>query len=174
MAMKKEKKEAIVKTLVEKIEKAKAVFFTDFRGINVHEMNELRNRLRKANAEYKVVKNTLVRRALDQIKLLPFDEIFDGPIAIATTSNGDPVTVAKTLTEFAKEHPKLRIKGGLLEKKKLLSAEVSFLSELPPKEILISKLLITMQSPISNLLWVLKAPIRNFVNVLSQIQKQKE
>lgn len=172
--MKREEKEAIVKTLVEKIEKAKAVFFTDFRGVTVHEMNELRNKLRKANAEYKVVKNTLIRRALDQINLLPFDEIFDGPIAIATTSNGDPVTVAKTLTEFAKEHPKLRIKGGLLEKKKLLSAEVSFLSELPPKEILISKLLMTMQSPISNLLWVLKAPIRNFVNVLSQIQKQKE
>ena len=125
----------------EKLQRAKAVFLADFRGMNVGKATELRNELRKAAVEYKVVKNTLLElasRETDKESLKPF---FTGPTAIAL-SYDDPVAAAKVLSKFAKEQQAtFKLKAGVLTGKAITVADIQALADLPSREVLLAKLL---------------------------------
>ncbi|MCX7918248.1 MAG: 50S ribosomal protein L10 [bacterium] len=172
MAVRPEKQE-IVKQLIEKYTTAKSVYFTEYRGLTVAELTQLRNQLRKAGCEFKVIKNTLQVKAFEQMKKPDFIPYFIGPIATAFSSQ-DPAQSAKVLKTFAKDHPNLVIKGGILDGKKLSQKEILAIADLPSREELLAKVFASMQAPIVGFLRVLNGPISGLVTVLTQIKKQKE
>ena len=172
--MKKDSKQQVVAEMHDKLQRAKAVFLADFRGMNVGKATELRNELRKASVEYKVVKNTLLdlaSRDTDKESLQPF---FVGPTAVAL-SYDDPVSAAKVLSRFAKEQQAtFKLKAGVLTGKPITVSDIQALADLPSREVLIAKLLGTMQAPISNFVGVLAAVPGSFVRALDAIRVQKE
>lgn len=169
----KEKAETI-EVIKEKLEKAQAVVLTDYRGLNVAQMTDLRKKLREAGIEYKVLKNTLTKIAAKEVGVdSAVDNYLEGPIALAFTYN-DPVAVAKLLSDYAKGNDKLEIKAGILENKVIDAAGVNALATLPPREVLIAQALAGMNAPITGLVNVLQGTIRNFVYALDAIRKQKE
>jgi large subunit ribosomal protein L10 len=123
--------------------------------------------------EYTVLKNTLSRIALKNAGLESFAENFNGPTALAI-ENGDPVAAAKVLIEFSKEHAKLKLKAGMLGDKVLSIQEIKSLASLPSKEVLIGRLLGTLNAPMTNTVNVLSATTRSLVYALDAIRKQKE
>ena len=171
--MNKESKQQVITELHEKLQRAKAVFLADFRGINVEKATELRNELRKAAVEYKVVKNTLLdlaSRETDKESLQPF---FVGPTAVAL-SYDDPVAAAKVLSKFAKEQQAtFKLKAGVLTGKAISVPDIQALADLPSREVLIAKLLGTMQAPTANFVGVLAAIPGSFVRVLAAIKDNK-
>ncbi|ADG04920.1 50S ribosomal protein L10 [Kyrpidia spormannii] len=161
VAVRPEKVQA-VEEITAKLRDARAAIITDYRGLNVAEMTELRKRLREAGVEFKVVKNTLTRRATAAVQVQDLDQHLTGPTAIAFGFD-DVVVPAKILSEFAKDHKALEIKGGLIEGKAVDAAGVDALAKLPPREGLLSMLLSVMQ-----------APMRNLAYAVKQIAEQKE
>jgi large subunit ribosomal protein L10 len=170
----KESKQQVVAELHEKLQRAKAVFLADFRGMNVGKATDLRNELRKAAVEYKVVKNTLLdlaSRETDKESLSPH---YVGPTAVAL-SYDDPVAAAKVLSRFAKEQQAtFKLKAGVLSGKVISVADIQALADLPSREVLLAKLLATMQAPTTNFVGVLAAVPGSFVRLLSAIKTQKE
>ncbi len=171
--MNKENKQQVVAELHEKLQRAKAVFLADFRGMNVDKATELRNELRKAAVEYKVVKNTLLElasRETDKESLKPY---FTGPTAVAL-SYDDPVAAAKVLSKFAKEQQAtFKLKAGVLTGKSITVPDIQALAELPSREVLLAKLLGTLQAPTANFVGVLAAVPGSFVRALAAIQDKK-
>ncbi|MFW5999492.1 MAG: 50S ribosomal protein L10 [Halanaerobiaceae bacterium] len=166
-------KEAAVEEIAEKLERAKTLVFTDFIGLDVEQMTELRAKLREAGVEYKVVKNTLAKIAARQQGL---DEITDelrGPTAIAFGIE-DVVSPARILVDFAKEHDLLEIKSGFLNGDIIDAGKVESLANIPAKEVLLSQVFAGMQAPISGLVNTLQGNIRNLVQVLSQVKEKKD
>ena len=170
--MVKKEKELKVEELTNKIKRNSGIVLTEYQGLTVAEISDLRSQLRNIKCEYTVVKNTLSRIALKNVGLEDFSKYFEGPTAI-TIENGDPVAPAKILMNFAKTHAKLKIKAGVLENKVISASEIKVLSELPSKEVLIAMLLGTIQAPIRNLVNVLAANIRSIVYVLDAIKKKQ-
>ena len=172
--MNKESKQQVVAEMHEKLQRAKAVFLADFRGMNVDKATNLRNELRKAAVEYKVVKNTLlelVSRETDKVSLSPH---YVGPTAIAL-SYDDPVAAAKVLSRFAKEQQAtFKLKAGILSGKVISVADIQALADLPSREVLLAKLLATMQAPTTNFVGVLAAVPGSFVRLLNAIKIHKE
>ena len=166
-------KEAVVKEVKEKLERAKSAVLTDYRGLNVAESNQLRKKLREADVEYRVIKNTMARFAVKELGLDDLTPHLEGPTAIAF-SYEDPAAAPKILTEFAKTSKKLTIKVGLIEGKVIDENDVMTLAELPSREVLLSMVLSAMQSPITSWVSVLAAPIRNLGYALDGIRQQKE
>lgn len=166
-----EKKE-VVEGISGKMKAAKAMVFTDYRGLTVDQDTQLRNALRKAGVEYKVVKNTLTRFAANENGLEGLDTYLNGPTAMASSAT-DPVAPAKILSEFAKKFEKLEIKVGVVEGKIIDINGVKALAELPPKEVLIAKVLGSFNAPISGLVNVLNGNIRGLVVALNAIAEQK-
>ena len=166
-------KEATVAELKEKFSRAQAVVLTNYRGLTVAEMTELRKKLREAGLEYKVAKNTLTRLAVQDFVGGGLDAYLPGPTGLAFSYN-DPVTPAKILSDFAKTHKALEIKAGVLENKVIDAAGVKALAELPPREVLIAQLLGVLQGPIRGLVTVLSGPQRNLVYALDAVRRQKE
>jgi large subunit ribosomal protein L10 len=171
--MAKKEKELLVEQLSEKLKNNNGVVVTEYQGLTVAEITELRNKLRVQKCEYKVVKNTFSRKALEKIGLNEFAKYFEGPIAIAI-ENGDPVEASKILVDFAKEHEKLKLKAGVMGAKTLTVADIKAIATLPPREVLLAQVLGTLQSPITGFVNVLNAVLVNFVSTLDQIRKQKE
>ncbi len=167
----KQKKE-VVKEISEKIKSAKALVFADYRGLTVEQDTELRNALRKAGVDYKVVKNTLTRFAAKENNLGGLDEFLNGPTAMAL-SDSDPVAPAKVLSEYAKKFEKLELKAGVVEGKIIDAEGIKALAELPPREVLIAKVLGGFNAPISGLVNVLNGNIRGLVVALNAIAEQK-
>ncbi|HHU69643.1 MAG TPA: 50S ribosomal protein L10 [Thermoanaerobacterales bacterium] len=165
-------KEQLVNELKEKFTKAESAILTDYRGLDVEKISELRKRLREANVEYKVVKNTLARIAAKESGLDFLEEHLVGPTAIAF-SYDDPVAPAKILNKFAKEFKILEVKMGLVEGKLMSPTDINALADLPSREVLIAKALAGMQSPISGFVNVLNGPIRGLVYTLKAIQDKK-
>lgn len=171
--MNKEGKQQVVAEMHDKLQQAKAVFLADFRGMTVGKATELRNELRKADVEYKVVKNTLLELATRDTDKAVLANHFAGPTAIAFT-NSDPVAAAKVLSKFAKEpQSKLVLKAGVLSGKAMSVPDIQALAELPSREVLIAKLLGTMQAPTANFVGVLAAVPGSFVRALNAIREQK-
>jgi Ribosomal protein L10 len=166
-------KETLVQDLTEKIKKNSGLVLTEYQGLTVAEISELRAKLRPVKCEYKVIKNTLSKLALKNAGLESFAEHFTGPTAVAI-ENGDPVSTAKVLIDFSKEHNKLKLKAGLLGNKLLSPEELKALANLPSRDVLLAKLLGTMQAPITGLVSVLSGTTRNFVYVLEAIRKNRK
>jgi large subunit ribosomal protein L10 len=143
-------KEQTVSDLSKKIEGHRAVVLTHYRGLNVDQMNQLRNRLREEKVDYHVVKNTLMRLASKGTDLEKLNDYFEGPTAIAI-SYGDPVLLARILLEFVKTQPSLEIKVGLIQGKVASPEEVKALATMPSREVLLGQILGGIQGPASQL-----------------------
>jgi len=166
-------KRAVVEEVTEKLQKARGVVLTNYRGLTADEMNDLRRRLREAGVEYKVLKNTLTRIAVREAGIEPMDDILTGPTAIAFGYE-DPVLPAKVLKEFSSQHDVLEIKGGLLAGERISTERVTELAGLPGREVLLGSVLAGMQAPIRGLVNVLSGVTRNLVYALDAIRRQKE
>ena len=170
--MNKNSKEQVVAELATKLATAKATFLADYRGLNVEQVNALRGELRKVGVEYQVVKNTLLRLAAKETGSACLDPHLAGPTAIAIAAT-DPVAPAKVLSEFAKTNAKFELKGAALDGKLLSVDDIKALAELPSREVLLAKLLGSLNAPASNFVGVLAAIPRSLVQVLAAIQDKK-
>jgi len=165
-------KEQVVADLAQKLALAKAAFIADYRGLNVDQVNKLRGDLRGVSVEYQVAKNTLLKLAAKGTGVACLNDHLVGPTAIAIVT-GDPVAPAKVLTEFAKANAKFELKAGALDGKLLSVEDIKALAELPSREVLLAKLLGSLNAPASNFVGVLAAIPRSLVQVLAAIQDQK-
>lgn len=163
--MLREKKVQIVSNLADYLSRSNIIIATNYQGLLAKQMAELRNALTKAGVEYHVVKNTLVFRAADQAGKPQLRDIIEGPVALAF--GDDVVNTAKTLNQYIKSAAlPLQIIGGLLEDQVLPPEEVVNLADLPPREVLIAKLIGQLQAPIGTLHNILNLPLQGILNVL--------
>jgi large subunit ribosomal protein L10 len=167
-------KKEVVDGISAKMKAAQSMVFADYRGLTVEQDTELRNALRKAGVDYKVVKNTLTRFAAKENGLDALDTYLNGPTAMAS-STMDAVAPAKVLSEYAKKYDKLEIKAGVVDGKVIDVNGVKALAELPPREVLIARVLGGFNAPLSGLVNVLNGNIRGLVCALNAIaEKQAE
>lgn len=155
-------KQQVVQEITEKLRASKSTIVVDYRGLDVSEVTELRKQLREAGIDFKVYKNTMLRRATAELELTDLDEVLVGPTAVAF-SNEEVVAPAKIIHNFAKEHKALEIKSGVIEGAVASVEQVQALAELPSREGLLSMLLS-----------VLQAPMRNFALATKAVAEQKE
>ena len=167
-----EEKKQIVSSIAEQFKTAVSGVFVDYCGLTVEEDTQLRNKLREANVEYKVIKNTLTRFAAKEVGFDELDPILNGPTSLAI-SMSDEVAPAKVLADFAKDHEQLEIKAGFLDGKVLSLDEVKKLAATPNRETLLAKLLGSLNAPISNLARTLQALVDNGVEP-ADIKVEKE
>ena len=155
-------KEAKVAEIKEKLEKAQGLVLSEYQGLNVEDDTLLRKRLREAGVEYKVYKNTLVILAARELGIEGIVEHLQGPISIAFGYE-DPTAAARVLNEFAKTHKKLELKAGIIQGQVFDGAKINELAAIPPRDVLIARLLGSF-----------KAPLSNFAYLLNSIKEQKE
>ena len=173
MAISRAKKGTIVAGYEEAMASAQHAFVIGFKGITVEQVTELRRRIREKGGHYLVVKNSLARRAVDGKPLGQVKDHFTGPTAIVFSLT-DPVSLAKVLTEFAKERPVLQFKAGVVEGRPIAANQVGEIAALPSREQLIAKLLYLLQSPVTRLVRVLAAAgPQRLATVLDQVAKTK-
>ena len=169
--MKKSEKEQLVSELAQKLRGASALYYTDFTGLNVKRMTDLRRRLRKSGVEYVVIKNTLALRAVNESGLV--SERLKGPTGLVLAR--DPVTAAKLLTDFAKENDaKPTVKGGLLDGRALDSAQVKQLATMPSREQMLAELGAGLQSPMAAFVGALNGLLYMFAGALEALRTQRE
>jgi large subunit ribosomal protein L10 len=171
----KEKKQATVDELHKKLGSAKSFYLTDFSGLTVKKVTELRRRLRKAGVEYVVVKNTLAERALEGLDL-PSNtaDFFKGPTAVAIGLE-DPIVPAKVLVDFAKENDnKPAMKAAVVDNKAYTADQVERLSKLPGREQLLSQLAGVMEAPMAQLYFVLQAKLQETLGLFEALRAQRE
>ncbi|GAB2568262.1 50S ribosomal protein L10 [Gracilibacillus alcaliphilus] len=156
-----EQKKQVVAEIAEKFRSSQSTILVDYRGLNVAEVTELRAQLREAGVEFKVYKNTMSRRAVEEAELSELNDLLVGPTAIAFSE--DVIAPAKVLSNFAKEHEALEIKGGVVEGSVATLDQIKELASLPNYE-----------GMLSMLLSVLQAPVRNFAYAAKAIAEQKE
>ena len=161
-----------VKDLSDKLSKAKSIYFTDYLGLNVADVTNLRKRFFDSNVEYLVVKNTLLKIASQQNKISLDDELFSGSTAIAI-SYDEPVVAAKVIKEFLKDHDLPGIKGVFFEGSYLPASEFDKIAKLPSKEDSLTKIVVMLKSPVQNMVNLLNSPMVKLVNVLSGLKENK-
>ncbi len=168
-----EEKAKIVESLKENFSSSQGTVVTDYRGLDVAQVTELRAKLREAGVEYKVIKNTLAKIAVKNTEYSDISEHLQGPTAVAF-SKEDPVAPAKIIYNFSKENKELEIKAGILEDKVIDFDGVKALADLPSRDELLGQVVAAFQSPISGFVNVMQANTRDFVNVLNAIKDKKE
>ncbi len=166
-------KQAAVADVVDKMKRAQSIIILDYRGLTVAEVSDLRTKFREAGVEYKVIKNNMLKRAADELKIEGMDDYFKGPTAVAFGYE-DPVAPAKILCKFVKDAKKTEIKGGILDGKAMNAAGIESLSKLPSKEELIAKMLGSMNAPITNFAMALTAIPRGLACALKAVADQKQ
>jgi len=195
-----EEKKKVVDDLVENLSSAKVIVIADYRGITVEQDNVMRRDLSKAGVEYKVVKNTLTKLAVDQIGLKELDSCLKGPTSIAFSKNdivapakilkeldsclkgptsiafskNDIVAPAKILNEYSEKYGHVKLKAGVVEGKVINVDEIKALAKLPPKEVLLARVLGGLNAPLAGLVNVLNANIAGLARVLNKIAEKKE
>jgi len=165
-------KQNVVETLHTAWLEANTGVVTHYRGLTVAQMGTLRRDLRSAKVHMQVVKNTLARRAAEGTSFTVTEEFLTGPTAIAY--GNDPVALAKALSDFAKSNKALKILGGVLDGKRLSEVEVKALASLPSREVLLAKMLGSMQSPLSGFVRTLNEVPASFARTLAAIRDQKQ
>jgi len=170
--MPRQEKVKAVKEIKEKIDSSKVMILSDFTGMTVKEVTDLKKRLRKEGTSYVVVKNTLALRALSEGNKKIFEEHLKGPVAVAFGAD-DPVAPAKVLAKFIKETKKPVIKAGLVEGKFINEADFNALSKMPSREELIAKAVGGIKAPLYGIVNVLIGPIRKLVYGLSAVKDKK-
>ncbi len=171
--MKRSEKEQIVAEVVEKLTRSKGLFLTDFSGLTVEQATELRREFRKSGVDYRVVKNTLARKALEEVT--GYDKVYDvlvGPTGIAFAYD-DPTAPAKVIKKFRDKYEKLQLKIAVLEKTVYAGAQLPQLAALPSRGEIIRSILGSLDAPISGVVGAINAVTRNLVNVIDQIEKKK-
>jgi large subunit ribosomal protein L10 len=169
--MNRTEKEQLVSELKEKLQGATALYYTDFTGLNVKRMTDLRRRLRKANVEYVVIKNTLALRAVNESGLV--GERLRGPTGLVVTK--DPIAAAKVITAFAKENDQRpAVKGGMFEGKQIDKAQVTKLASMPSREQMLAELGAGLQSPMAAFVGALNGVLYMFAGALEGLRAQKE
>lgn len=149
-------KEAKVQEIREKFEKAQSIVLASYQGLNVEEDTELRKKLREAGVEYKVYKNTLVTLAAKELGLEGITEYLEGPVSVAIGYE-DATAPARILNDFAKDHKKLELKAGIVEGQIFDQAKIQELATIPPKEVLVAKLLGSLKAPLSKFVYLINA-----------------
>jgi large subunit ribosomal protein L10 len=166
-------KEQIVEDVARELKQAELIIITDYRGLTVSAITNLRRQLREEQCSYRVSKNTLTKLACRKVGLEQLEQFLEGPTAIAYTS-ADPVGAAKVFLKFAKENEVFSARGGLLAGQLLQPEQLKALGEIPPKEVLLAQVCRGFQAPIYGLVNVLQGNIRNLVYALEAVRVQKE
>ncbi len=167
-----EAKKAVVQEITEKIKASKSVVFVDYNKLTVKEVSELRNKCKQADCEYKVYKNTLVRKALNDLGFKDFDADLNGPTAVAF--GADETAAAKVMVAAAKDYDqKITLKSAFVDNSYVDKAGVKALASMPSREELVAKMLGSMQAPMSNFAGVLNNLVAGIVRVLNGIAQQK-
>lgn len=166
-------KEKMLEEITEDLKQAELVIVTDYRGLNVKNINSLRGKLRSEKCRYRITKNTMNRLACRQAGFEQLESLFEGPTAIAYSS-ADPVAAAKIFIDFARENEALVVKGGMLSGQMLDPASIKALGEIPPREVLLAKVVGGFQSPIYGLVGVLQGILRQLVYTVDAVRQQKE
>lgn len=171
--LKREQKAEVISSLSKKFSDAVALVFTDYKGMTVAEMSELRDFLRKDGIEFRVVKNTLARIASDSSIGSVAKDLFKGPLAVAIGYD-DPAVVPKRVLEFIKKNEKLQLRGGVIEGRLYSLDEVKAVAELPSREILLSMLIGSFQAPLGKMASALTATITRLGYALNALKTKKE
>ena len=172
--MLKEDKERVVAELLERLRTSETLLVADYRGLTHAELDGVRTELLKHGARFVVVKNTLTRRAAEAAGIDALDEFLKGPTAIAFVTDGDPMAVAKTLSDTARQTRRLSLKGGLLQGKVISGDDVRDLAALPPSDVLRGQLLGAIVGPMAAIVGIFTAPLRDFVGVVDARIRQLE
>jgi len=170
----KEQKVEQVELLAEKLKKAKVAVLTDYRGLTVSQMQELRGKLRSGDVEYRVIKNTIARRAAEAAGHPHLQSELKGPIAIAFGYD-DLGVPARLINEFVRAtRLKLEVVGGLVEGRVFNRDQIKQLADLPSREVLIAQLMGTLQSPVAQLVGIMQAPVQQLIGVLNAYKEKLE
>ena len=169
-----QQKQEVVDALAQRLKDASAFYLTDFTGLNVKRMTELRARLRREGLQYVVVKNTLAERVLAGMDLSQMAEHFRGPTGLVIGPD-DPVTAARVLSEFARDHDnRPAVKAGMVDKRAVSAAEVERLAKLPPRDQLLAELAGAFAAPMSQLAYALQAKLNEFVGLLDALRNERD
>jgi len=171
--MKRSEKEQIIAEVSDDVRKASAMYFTDFSGLTVAQATELRKEFRKSGIDYRVVKNTLVKKALEQVG--GYDRVFEklsGPTGVAF-AHQDPVAPARIIEKFSGKHEKLSLKAAVLEQQIYDGSRLKELAKLPSRGEVLSGILGSIQSPLTAIPTICHAVLRDLVLVIAEIEKKK-
>ena len=165
-------KEAVIAEVADLLAGSETMFVSDYRGLTVAQLSELRGKLRESGARFRIVKNTLGGIAAERAGRSELGPLLNGPTAV-TFCGDDLVGAAKALAEFAKRHPQLAVRGGLLEMSLVDAESVKALASLPSRDALIAQVVGTMAAPMAGLVSVLQGTLSGFVRALNQVAQQK-
>lgn len=174
MALSKDSKKKIVQDLIEELKKSKGIVLTDYKGMNVSQINNLRDELKEKKVVFKVIKNSLLERVSEKLGIKELTKELVGCTAVAF-SNEDGIVPARLLKEYSQKNKvEMKIKSGLVEGRFLSPEKVMEIASLPSKDILIAQMIAGIKAPLYSLVFVLQGPLRGLIYTLEAIKKEKE